>query len=342
MRKIVAAPPLPREARKLLESFKVTYVKRGDFEGLKDALRGGAEILITVGFRVDAQLMREGRNLKLIVLRMVGAEDVDVEAAEEKGICVANEPEAIDEAVAEHVVGGVIALLKDIVEGHEYVVSGEWFIKGWPSWMRGGILIGRTLGLIGAGRIASLIAQKGKCLGVGNIYYWSRRRKPFLDLLFQARKVSLEEVFKRSEIVVNTLPLTPETEGLVTYDLLIKMPKGAVFVNVGRGRTVNHADLIRVLREREDLKVFLDVYPEEPLKPEDQLIKEFGRSGRVLLTPHLAGYSEESMRVTAILAAMQAKKFMEDGCVWNPLNKACIECRESPLSLESLILSLRT
>ncbi|MCD6324276.1 MAG: hypothetical protein J7L55_04120, partial [Desulfurococcales archaeon] len=248
--------------------------------------------------------------------------------------------EAIDEAVAEHVIGGVISLLKGIVRGHEYVVSGDWFRRGWPSWMRGGLLTGRTLGLIGAGRIASLIIQKSMCLGIHKAYYWSRSRKQLLDLLFQARRVSIEDVFALSDVVINTLPLTEETKGLIDYGLLSKLRRGAVFVNVGRGKVVKHEDLIRLLREREDVKVFLDVYPEEPMSPNDPLIKEFGRSGRVLLTPHVGGYSEESMRATAVLAALQAKRFIEKGCVWNPLTSCCRVCEESPPSLKDVMNSM--
>ena len=338
--RIVAIPPLTREGREILRDYSVAYFRRNQLDEAIKALSEGAEILIFVGFKVGKEVMDKAPKLKLIITRTSGVDDIDLNEAEERGICVANQPEVIAESVAEHAIGSILASLKFIVAGHEYVTSGAWEKEGWPHWFRGGLILGRTLGLIGAGRIGTLIASKAKCLGILKIYYWSRSRKPYLEMSLGAEKVPFNEIFSSSQILVNTLPQTPQTENLITLEHLMKLPQNAVFVNVGRGKTVEEGAIEKLLEVRQDVRVILDVYREEPLKHESCLIKKYGEDPRVILTPHIAGYSEESYRGTSYLAALQAVKYLEEGCVWNPVTAACRSCRNSPPPLEEVLRNI--
>ena len=334
---VVAYPPLPREAREVLENYSIAQFRYGEEEYLLKALREGAKAFIVIGLPVNNDLLSKSPGLEVIIARTDGLDYIDLKAAEKAGVCVANQPEAIAESVAEHVIGAVISVMKYINAGHEYVVTGEWFRKGWPSHFRGELILGRSLGLLGFGRIAHLLATKFKHLGVSRIYYWSRSRAERTELMLGAVRKPLKKVFMNSSIVINTLPDTTETHHLITAGLLQSLPKGAVFVNVGRGGVLKTEDLIKVLEVRNDLRVFLDVYEEEPLSSQEPLILKYSRSNRILLTPHIAGYSEESMRVTALLAAMQVRKFFEEGCLWDPVVQGCKQCPDSPPVLKDLL-----
>jgi glyoxylate reductase len=336
---VIAIPPLPREARSLLRDHNVNvlYLKKDERDALLNSLAEGVKVLLIVGLRVDEALLSRARGLKLVITRTSGLDGIDIDSANRYGVCVANEPEVIDEAVAEHVIGGVIAALKYVVAGHEYVVNGEWFSRGWPAHYRGGLIVGRRLGLLGGGRIATLVAVKAKSLGVSRVMYWSRTRKPDLEMAVNAQRLPMDELFTHSDILVNTLPYAEGTRHIVTYEYLMKLPKGAVFVNVGRGITVEKDAIIKALETRKDLRFVLDVHYKEPVAPESELIKKYGRDPRVVLTPHIAGYTEESYRGTALLVAVQALKFLTEGCVWNPANESCRQCPDSPPPINDIL-----
>ncbi len=205
----------------------------------------------------------------------------------------------------------------------------------------GRLVTGRSLGLLGAGRIGQAVAVKLRALGVGEVYYYSRSRKPCLEAGLGARKVSLEELFTRSEILVNSLPLTPETRGLVTASLLSLLPQGAIYVNVGRGGTEKPGAVERIAKRRKDLGFFLDVYPREPLTIRDERLL-IADGARVILSPHRAGYSKESLYGTSLLALLQARDYIEKGCVWNPVNKTCKQCAWGPPPLGEIVRTLHS
>ncbi|BAA80255.2 putative glyoxylate reductase [Aeropyrum pernix K1] len=297
-----------------------------------------SRVFINAFTPVDAGLLRDKGCLELIVLTSTGFDHVDVEAAAGVGVCVANQPEVITEAVAEYVVAAVLAALRGVVAGHMY--TPRWAREGWPSHLAGFLVRGRSVGLLGAGRIGQSVAFKLAALGAGPFYYYSRSRKPGLEAVLGAKRLEPRELFSRSMILVNSLPLTGETRGLVTAGLLRLLPRGAVYVNVGRGGTEEPGAVEAVASEREDLYFVLDVHPEEPLPPSSGRMRLHGNP-RVVMTPHIAGSSRESMTATRLLAAMQARDYLERGCVWNPVNGACRECPSQRVGLDEAIAMAR-
>ena len=288
----------------------------------------GARVAIVGFVRVDREVLEAaGPGLGLVLARSSGVDHIDVEAAEEMGVCVANQPEAIAWAVAEHALGLALTQTKRLMEGHKLVEEGGW--EGFPRHLRGFLLRGATAGIVGLGRIGVLLAWYLRSMGAGRILYWSRRRKPELELLLRLEPASLERLFSESRLVFIALPLTRETRGLIGWSLLSRLPQGAVFVNVGRGPVVVEADLARLLDERPDVRAALDVYEEEPL-PRDSPLTKHASNGRATLTPHFAGYSEQSMEATDILAARQAIHYLKTGEAWNPVNRACRQARDIP------------
>ncbi|MEB3851309.1 MAG: hypothetical protein LRS49_01840 [Desulfurococcales archaeon] len=279
---------------------------------------------------------------ELVIARTSGYDHIDLNAAEEAGVCVANQPEVIDEAVAEYAVGGILAALRMIVSGHKYFEDGLWASRGWPRHLMGGLLLGRTVGLLGAGRIGQRVAFMLRLLGAGRVLYHSRTRKPGLEANLGAAFVDLTTLFEESDVLVNSLPLTPETRGLVSEELLLRLPHGAVYVNVGRGATEEPGALVGAASKRPDLYFVVDVHPSEPPRGPEESRYELARSNpRFIATPHFAGYSLESAYATTILAARQAALYLERSCVWNPLTSACRRCREGPPPLASIIEEAR-
>lgn len=296
------------------------------YSWLADVGRRGVEILLAGFQRVDRGVIDSLRGLRLVIAMSSGYDHIDVAYAEERGICVANQPEAIAEAVSDHVVAMVMALYRRLLAAHEAVSTGSWGRAGVRG-LRGRLLRGSVVGIVGMGRIGVLAASKLSALGASRILYWSRRRKPEVEQLLRAEPASLERLFSESDIIVVALPRARETVGLIGYSLLSRVREGAVLVNVGRGGVVSEEALSRLLDERRDVMVGLDVFEEEPLPPDSPLLRHAG-SGRLLLTPHIAGYTAESMRMTAILAARQAVHYASTGEVWNPVNSACRQARD--------------
>lgn len=341
---VVASSRLADPARKELNGleFLERPADRADpYEWSLEVLSGhGARVYITVFSRVDAELLRKAKGLELVITTSSGYDHIDVKTAEELGVCVANQPEAIAEAVAEYVVAAILASLRQIVRGHIITLSGSWYEGVWPG-RQGGLIIGRRVGILGMGRIGSLVAHKLSALGASEIVYWSRSRVPRLESIIPARSVeSLEELFRESDVVVNLLPLTSETRGLVRWEHFKIMKPGSVFVNAGRGATVKEEDLVKAIEERRDIRFVLDVHAEEPLPPEHPIVRAASKLENVILTPHIAGASRESFLLTHILAARQAKLYLETGSVWNPVNVACRASRTSPPTLNQLIKDL--
>ena len=325
--------PIEEDLKGLLQGYRV-YVPEEPLSGSRAwEIAKRSRVYIDWFDPVTSDMLRDKGCLQVIIARSSGYDHIDVEAAESLGVCVANQPEIITEAVAEFAVGGILAVLKRIVARHNYFP--QWASKGWPTHLSGFLLRGRSLGLLGAGRIGQSIALKLKALGAGKILYYSRTTKPALDAL-GGRRVPLEELFEHSQILVNSLPLTRDTRAIVTYSLLTRLPVNAVYVNVGRGGTEEAGAVERVARERPDLGFVLDVHPVEPVPGGSDRTGYVG-DPRFVLAPHMAGFTVESKTGTTLLALLQARDFLRWGCVWNPVVDCCRRCGWGAPELDKVI-----
>lgn len=324
--RVVASPPLPEEARLVLSDVADVVEAPASRRELLRLVRG-ARVLIAGFIKIDREVLEASEGtLELVVTRSSGYDHIDIDAAEELGICVANQPEAIAFSVAEHALAMAMTQSKRILDGHYLTISGGW--RGFPGHLRGFLVRGSTAGIVGLGRIGALIAFYLRMLGASRLLYWSRRRKPELEILLAIEPASLDRLFSESRLVFIALPKARETDGLIRLSHLRLLPHGAVLVNVGRGSVIEEGAVERLLAERSDVRVALDVYREEPLPAGNPLT---GYEGRALLSPHFAGYSELSSRMTAVLAARQARFYMERGEVWNPVTRnTCREARDIP------------
>ncbi|MEB3755345.1 MAG: hypothetical protein GSR79_00565 [Desulfurococcales archaeon] len=325
--------PIEEEIRSLLEGHSLHTPPKPQSEW--DAWREARQNRVYINWftPITREMLSDKGCIEVIIARSSGVDHIDMEAAEENGVCVANQPEIITEAVAEFTIAGILGVLRRMVSMHHHYP--KWSREGWPQHLAGFLLRGRRVGLLGAGRIGQSIALKLYALGAGGLLYYSRTAKPALDTL-GARRVSLVELFEHSDILVNSLPLTKHTKHLVTGDLLLKLPRNAVYVNIGRGATETPDAVDIAAGKRPDLHFVLDVHPEEPTRQDHPRMK-YTSEPRFLLTPHVAGLTQESRTGSTILAVLQARDYLRHKCVWNPVTRNCNRCSWSAPDISRIV-----
>jgi D-3-phosphoglycerate dehydrogenase len=236
--------------------------------------------------KVREPLIDKATNLKLIIRGGVGLDNIDVAYAESKGIEVRNTPAASSNSAAELTVGYLLALVRQIPQVTASIKDGKWEKKAFS---KGAELAGKTLGLIGLGRIGSLVGQKANALGMNVLFY--RRTPTEVDY---ATQVSLDELFARSDFISLHVPHTPETHYIVGAEAFEKVKDGVYIINCGRGGTVDEAGLYDAVKSGKVAGAALDVYEDE----KEEQGKRFMDLPQVIGSPHIgAGTVEAKARV---------------------------------------------
>jgi glyoxylate reductase len=268
-------------------------------EELLERVRGAAALITMLEDRVDAELMdAAGPGLKVIAQYAVGLDNVDLEAARERGIVVTHTPGVLTDATADLAFALLAAAARRVVEGHDYVRRGEW--KTWhPELLLGPELHGATVGVVGFGRIGQAFARRARGFDM-KVLYTSRHPKPAAEAALAAERVELDELLERADFVSLHTPLTPETFRLMNRERLGRMKEGAVLVNTARGKVVDTAALLEALEHGPLFASGLDVTDPEPLPAEHPLLAH----PRVIVTPHI-GSAGRATRVR--MAAMVAE-----------------------------------
>lgn len=294
--------PHKRLVKELGERFEVIFF-RGRLpppEWVSENLPGSSALVVAPYHVVNDKFLDiAGESLKLVVIYGSGHDKVDLPAAESRGVCVANCPDSIAEAVADHAVGILLALVRGIVRGDSYVRDGKWVGTAAPREFIGRTIGSLTIGILGLGRIGAAVARRLAGFGA-RLVYWSRRRKPEVEKLVPIRHCPDPYcVAREADAVVISLALTPETRGFVGEDLISSMKEGAYIINVSRGEVIDEEALVKALRSGKLGGAALDVFTNEPIGPENPLT----RLDNVVLTPHIAGYTWEAMEGAAAEAA---------------------------------------
>lgn len=221
-------------------------------------------------------------NLKLIIRGGVGIDNIDVEYAKSKGIQVNNTPAASSIAVGELAMAMIAAIPNRIIEGHTTMLQGRWAKKE----LKRSELYGKTLGLIGAGRIAMEVAKRAKAFGMEVIAY-----DPYLTEVDHATLMPLGEMLGKADIISLHTPVTPETKGMMNAEMISNMKDGVIIVNTARGKIVNEQDLVVALREGKVRAYGTDVWFSDP-PPEDCPLLT---APNVFMTPHIGAQSKENL-----------------------------------------------
>lgn len=295
---MVTEPIHPAGIRMLEErGCEVVSLPPGSDEvSLKEVAPDSDAIITRGGIKVTREIMASSPRLKAVGVHGIGCDHVDLEAARELNKVVLNTPTALTETVAEMAVALILALTRRIVSADKAVRAGEWSRKYGD--LRGTEIKGKTVGIIGLGRIGSAVARRLKPFGVDLVYH-DIRRDPELEAELGMKKVELDGLLRVSDIITLHLPHTPGTHHLVSRREIGLMKDGVYIVNTARGKVVDQEALVKALREGKVAGAALDVFEEEPLDPGDALAS----MDNVILTPHLGASSLEAMRRMAVQVA---------------------------------------
>jgi len=285
MKKVVLAQPIHSDAMALLQNHsEVVLSKEGDLKELTAHLHDADAIVLGTSIQFTAALMDAAPQLKVISRTGVGVDKVDVQAATDRKILVLNTPAANAVSVAEHTAALIFALAKQLVYLDDQTRAGNYSARRMYLPVD---LQGKTLGLVGCGRIGMLVAQKcTKAFDMKVIGY-----DPYLSAMPDgiAGVDSLETLFKNAEFISLHIPLLESTKNLIGAQLLGVMKPSAFLINTARGGVIDESALVEKLKGKAIAGAALDVYAEEPPAASSELLK----MENVILTPHTAALTKE-------------------------------------------------
>jgi lactate dehydrogenase-like 2-hydroxyacid dehydrogenase len=311
---------IPEEGINLLKKFcQKVEVNPHDrpltYDELLQESKGRDAMLTMLSDRMDARLIQEATNLKVIANYAVGYDNVDIKAATSKGVVVTNTPGVLTDSTADMAWALLFSVARRIVEGDKLTRAGKF--TGWAPMMLLGVdLVGKTLGIIGAGRIGTAMAMRsrGWCMKV--LYTTQISRNTVLEEMLGAKRVDLETLLKESDFISLHAPLSEKTKHLIGVKELSLMKRTAYLMNTGRGAVIDEEALVYALKNKQIAGAGLDVYEEEPkLKPGLAVLDN------IVLAPHLGSATVETRTKMSLMSAENIiavlKKQKPNNCV-NP------------------------
>ncbi|EJN18517.1 lactate dehydrogenase-like oxidoreductase [Pseudomonas sp. GM78] len=290
------SPPL---MARLHEQAEVTLIENLDADGLarlRDALPR-AHGLLGASLKLDAELLDLAPDLEAIASVSVGVDNYDIDYLTERRILLCNTPDVLTETTADTGFALILATARRVVELANMVRAGQWKRNLGPAHF-GSDVHGKTLGIIGMGRIGEALAQRGH-FGFGMpVIYHSHSPKPAVEQRFNAQYRSLDELLQQADFICLTLPLTAETEGLIGAEQFALMRPETIFINISRGKVVDEAALIEALRAGQIRAAGLDVFEREPLNLDSPLLQ----MDNVVATPHMGSATHETREAMASCA----------------------------------------
>jgi D-3-phosphoglycerate dehydrogenase / 2-oxoglutarate reductase len=269
-------------------------------------------LLIRSESKISAELMAQATHLKIVGRAGVGVDNVDLTAANQHGILVVNSPEGNTVAASEHTIGLLFALARHIPTGDATMKASEWARKH----LTGVELYGKTLGLIGLGKIGGRVARACHTLGMKVIVY-----DPFITAAVAeslgATQVGLPDIWAKSDFITVHVPKTKDTVNLINKETLALCKPGVRLVNCARGGIINELDLVAALESGHVAGAALDVFDAEPLAT-DSPLRSMG--DKVVLTPHLGASTEEAQVNVALDVAEQIRDFFATGNARSAVN----------------------
>jgi len=279
-------------------------------EGLPAALADADALVVRSAVQVDDALMEHAPKLRVIGRAGVGVDNIDAAAATRRGIVVMNTPGANAVAVAELTIGLMLALARKLPTANFTMHSGKWEKKS----LQGAELRGKTLGILGLGRIGLEVAKRARGFGMELV-----GSDPFVSAAVARENgialVSVEELFAKADYLTLHVGLTPQTANIINAKTLATMKKGVRIINCARGELVDQAALVDALKSEQVAGAALDVFTEEP--PKNLPYVDFDK---VILTPHIAGSTAEAQEAVGIQIAMQVREYLKLGVVQNAVN----------------------
>lgn len=299
--KVLITRALPEEATAVLRKHTELDVHEGESPLSKAELiewvRGKQALVCQLTQRVDAEVLGAGKDLRVVANVAVGFDNIDVKAATARGIAVTNTPGVLDETTADFTWALLLGVARRVVEGHQLARSGQW--KGWDLMqLLGTDVHGKTLGIVGLGRIGQRVARRARGFGMRVLYCDAARAAAEVERELGVEWAEKERLLRESDFVSLHVPLLPETRhwmGPAEFEL---MKPTAYLVNASRGPVVDEAALAEALEQKKFAGAALDVFEQEP-KIHPKLLA----LPNVLLAPHIASASVETRTRMAMVAA---------------------------------------
>ena len=319
MMKILVSDPLSEEGLKILKDIKDFQVDvKTDLkpDALKEVIKNYDALLVRSATKVTKDIINAAEKLKVIGRAGVGLDNVDLEAATQKGIIVMNTPGGNTISTAEHTMSMILALSRNIPQANASTKKGEWK----RSKFMGVELYNKTLGIIGFGRIGREVARRASSFGMKVLAY-----DPFLSRevaeSLGAQVVELKELLPACDYITVHTPLTEETKHIISDAEFALMKNGVRLINCARGGIIDEAALVKAIKEGKVAGAALDVFENEPLTPENELLK----LDNTILTPHLGASTEEAQVNVAIEVAEIVRDALLGRGIRNAANYPCLE-----------------
>lgn len=307
--------PCGIEVLRQAEAFEVDERQRLSTEALLECIDDYDGLIVRSATKVTAPILQAAGRLKVVGRAGVGVDNIDVEAATARGILVMNAPSGNTLATAEHTFSLLLALAKNVPQATASMKDGRWEKGAFLSVE----VAGKTLGIIGLGRIGNEVARRAKGFAMRVIAY-----DPFISeeaaTALGVELVELPELFRRSDFISIHTPLTPETYHLIDKDAIAQMKTGVRIVNCARGGIVDETALYEALQAGKVAGAALDVFEQEPITSMPLLTLS-----NFICTPHLGASSEEAQENVAVEIAQQVIEYLQKGLIRNAVNAPSID-----------------
>jgi D-3-phosphoglycerate dehydrogenase len=330
--KIIVAEKISASAVAELHEPGWTVLTADQLDGkLAEHLETADALIVRSAVQVDGPLLEHAKKLRVVGRAGVGVDNIDLEAATHKGIAVMNTPGANAVAVAEQTLGMMLAMARFLCRADALMHAGKWEKKS----LQGTELRGKTLGIIGLGRIGMEVARRARAFGMELVAH-----DPFVSVSVakeQAiRLAGLDEIYAAADYITLHVGLTQQTTGMINADSIAKMKKGVRLVNCARGELVNEADLAEALKKGHMAAAALDVFAVEPPKNSPLLALE-----NVVLTPHVGGSTAEAQEAVGVQIARQVKEYLKHGVIQNAVNVPSVSAEEYAAMQPYIVLAER-
>ena len=299
------------------EGFEVDLKPGISKEEIKKIINNYVALIVRSGTKITADIINEAKNLKVIARAGVGVDNIDVEAATRRGIIVMNTPGGNTISTAEHTMSLILALARNIPQACNDLKMGNWERKKFM----GVELYGKTIGIIGLGRIGREVAIRCKAFGM-NVIGYDPVVSSEIALKFGVELVSeIDEIYRRSDFITVHVPLNDETRGMIGRNELAKCKRGVRIINCARGGIIDEMALLEAIESGHVAGAALDVFAQEPPPKDHPLIKH----PKVIVTPHLGAATEEAQEKVAIQIAHQIADALKERAIVGAVNAEILQ-----------------
>lgn len=295
--KVVVSEEITEQAKEMLKGFDMVEA-RFDSEDFENHVKDAEALVIRTYTDINSDLLEKAERLRFVIRCGVGLENVDLDLCEQRNVKVINAPGSNADSVAEHVIMAILASKRNLVKLDNQMREGVWKTES-----RGRELSGKVIGLIGFGNIGKKVAERLQGFGV-NIISYEIYKDHETAKRFGVEFVELDDLIKNSDIISVHVPLLKQTFHMINDESISAMKKGVIIINTARGAIIDEPALIRGLKSGKISFAALDVFEKEP-----EIDEEIRNMNNVILTPHVAGVTNESFNRMCV---QPIKKFLEE------------------------------